>query len=93
MSNIAVTQSLLKVFPIYKIDFSDKKEKAKHDRLAKLADEMLKLNKELQKLDPMLDEAEYREVKEKIEKTDREIDERVFELYGLGEEEIGVVKK
>ncbi|MCK5122579.1 MAG: N-6 DNA methylase [Candidatus Pacebacteria bacterium] len=93
MSNIAVTQSLLKVFPIYKIDFSDKKEKAKHDKLVKLADEMLKLNKELQKFDPMLDEVEYKEIKEKIEKTDREIDGRVFELYGLGEEEIGIIEK
>ena len=49
----------------------------------KLADEMLKLNKELKKLDLMLDEVEYREVKEKIEK----IDKRVFELYGVEEEE------
>ncbi len=74
--------------PIYKIDFSDKKEKAKHDKLAKLADEMLKLNKELQKLNPMLDEMEYKEMKEKIERTDGEIDEMVFGLYGLSEEEI-----
>ena len=39
----------------------------------------------------MLDEAEYKVIKEKIEKTDREIDERVYELYGLGEEEIGII--
>ena len=32
------------------------------------------------------------QAKEKIEKTDKNIDERVFELYGLGEEEIGIVK-
>ena len=34
----------------------------------------------------MLDEVECREIKEKIEKTDGEIDKRVFELYGVGEE-------
>ena len=79
--------------PIYKIDFSDKKEKAKHDKLVKLADKMLKLNKELQKLDSMLDEKEYKETKEKIERTDEEIDERVFELYGLGKEEIEIIEK
>lgn len=78
--------------PIYKIDFSIKKEKAKHDKLVKLADEMLKLNKELQKLDPMLDEVEYKGVKGEIEKVDGEIDERVFELYGLGEEERKIIK-
>ena len=84
--------SFIKKLPIYKIDFSDKKEKAKHDRLVKLADEMLKLNKELQKLDPILDDEEYKEIKEKIDKTDGEIDERVFELYGLGEGEVGIVE-
>ena len=78
--------------PIYKIDFSDQKEKAKHDKLVKLADEMLKLNKELQKLDLMLDEAEYKEIKGNIEKTDGEIDERVFELYRVGEEEIKIIE-
>ena len=46
----------------------------------------------MQKLDPMLDEVEYKEIKEKIERTDGEIDERVFELYELGEEEIGIVE-
>ena len=46
----------------------------------------------MQKLDPMLDEAEYKEVKEKIEKTDGEIDERVFDLYGLGEDEIRIIE-
>ena len=40
----------------------------------------------------MLDEVEYKEVKEKIEKIDGEIDERVFELYGVGEEEIGIIE-
>jgi len=40
----------------------------------------------------MLDEVEYREIKEKIERTDGEIDERVFELYGLGKGEIEIIK-
>ena len=30
----------LEKLPIYKIDFSDRKEKAKHDKLVKLADEI-----------------------------------------------------
>ena len=54
---------------------------------------MLKLNKDLQKLDSMLDEKEYKEIKEEIEKTDKEIDERVFGLYNLTKEEIKIVEK
>lgn len=83
----------LEKIPIPKIDFSNKKEKAKHDELAKLADKMLKLNKELQKLDPILDEDEYKELKSKIDKIDKEIDERVYKLYGLTPEEIKVVEQ
>ncbi|MBU4141571.1 N-6 DNA methylase [Patescibacteria group bacterium] len=77
--------------PIYKINFANKQEKAKHDKLVKLADKMLKLNKELQKLDLIMDDKEYKEIKEEIEMTDGEIDNKVFELYGLTTEERGVV--
>jgi len=62
------------------------------DKISGLADKMLKLNKEIQKLDPIMDEEEYNEIKEEIEKVDREIDERVFELYGLTEEEIKIIE-
>lgn len=55
------------------------------DKISRLVDKMLRLNKELQKLDPIMDDKEYKEIKEDIEKTDRETDERVFELYGLGD--------
>ncbi|MEM3715382.1 MAG: N-6 DNA methylase, partial [Nitrososphaeria archaeon] len=37
----------LEQLPIYKIDFSNKKEKEKHDELSQLADKMLSLNKQL----------------------------------------------
>lgn len=39
-----------------------------------------------------MDEKEYNEIKEEIEKTDKEIDKKVYELYGLTEEEIRVVE-
>ena len=63
------------------------------EKVENLADKMLKLNKDLQKLDSMLDEKEYKEIKEEIEKIDKEIDERVFKLYNLTEEEISIIKK
>ena len=47
----------------------------------------------MQKLDPIMDEKEYNEVKEEIEKTDKEIDQKVYELYGLTEEEIAIIEK
>ena len=50
------------------------------------------LNKELQKLDPILDEEEYKELKSEIDKTDKEIDSEVYKLYGLTEEEINIVE-
>lgn len=81
---VQIKTEFLEVLPIYKIDFSNKKEKAQHDELVKLADKMLKLNKDLQKLDAIMDEKEYKEKKKEIEVVDGEIDERVFELYGVG---------
>lgn len=89
-SNIAITQSLLKIFPIPKIDFSNKKEKLRHDELVKLADKMLKLNKELQKTTEKSDK--WYKIKKEIEKTDKIIDQKVYELYGLTKEEIKVVE-
>jgi len=91
-SNIAITQSFLKDFPIYKIDFSNKKDKAKHDELVNLAYKMLDLNKELQKLDPILDREECEAKKKEIEKTDQEIDQKVYQLYGLTDEEINIIE-
>jgi methylase of polypeptide subunit release factors len=76
--------------PIYKIDFSNKKEKAKHDESVELADKILDLNKQLQSIPEHSNK--WDSVKKEIEKTDREIDERVYELYGLGEEEKKVVE-
>ena len=32
-------------------------------------------------------------IEEEIEKTDNQIDQKVYELYGLTEEEIGIVEK
>ncbi len=36
---------------------------------------------------------EYKRIKDEIEKIDGEINERVFEIYGLTKKEIKVVKK
>ena len=41
----------------------------------------------------MLDKVEHEEIKEKIEKTDGIINEAVFGLYGIHEEEIKMIKE
>ncbi len=67
-----------------------KKEQIK---LAKLVDKITKQSKDLQKLDPILDDKEYNKIKKEIDETDKDIDGKVYGLYGLGEREIEVVEK
>ncbi|KKR91885.1 MAG: hypothetical protein UU95_C0008G0005 [Parcubacteria group bacterium GW2011_GWC2_42_12] len=62
-------------------------------KVVKKVNEVIDLNQKLQKLDPIMDDKEYNEVKEEIEKTDKEIDQKVYELYGLTEEEIAIIEK
>ncbi len=80
----------LEKIPIYKIDFSNKAEKQKHDGLAKLAEKMIKLQKQLQTIPENSDK--WNSIRAEIEKTDKEIDRKVYELYGLTEEEIKIVE-
>ena len=89
---VQIKTEFLEKISIPKIDFFDKREKAKHDELIKLADKMLVKNKELQKLDPIMDDKEYNELKEEIEITDKKIDQKIYELYGLTEEEIKTIE-
>ncbi len=76
--------------PICTIDFSDPEDVARHDKMVKLVENMLDLNKRL---------AEAKTGHEKtllsrqIEATDKQIDALVYELYGLSEEEIAIVEE
>ncbi len=63
----------------------------KQDEIIKLAKEIIKLNKQLQSATPNSDK--WGNLKKEIEKTDKEIDEKVYELYGLTEEEIRIIEK
>jgi hypothetical protein len=82
--------SFIKKLPIYKIDFSNKNERGRHDELVKLADKMLKLNKGLQKTTEKSDK--WYKIKKEIEKTDKIIDQKVYKLYGLTPEDIKIVE-
>ena len=64
--------------------------KKQQKELSELAKKMIKLNKQLQFISENSDK--WNSVKKEIEKVDAEIDERVFGLYGLGEEERKIIE-
>jgi type I restriction-modification system DNA methylase subunit len=82
--------SYLGQLPIRKIDFSNPEEKQMHDDLVALVDKMLDLNKQLQKATPNTDR--WYALKSEIEKTDKTIDQKVYELYGLTPAEIKLIE-
>jgi hypothetical protein len=69
--------------PIRIIDFDNPKEKVLHDDLVKLVNVMLDLRRREQKAEGH----ELDQFKRQIEKTGHEINERVYELYGITEKE------
>jgi hypothetical protein len=77
--------------PIRRIDFADPAEKSAHDEIVKLVEEMLALQKQHQQAEAALEDARH-PLQRRIEALDREIDQRVYALYGLTEEEIKIVE-
>jgi len=78
--------------PIRRIDFGNPAEKKMHDDSVALVDKILELNK---RLAPIRNTPcnERDELHREIEQTDKEIDNLVYELYGLTEEERRIVQK
>ena len=87
-----VQNSELAVLPIHRIDFVDPSEKATHDAIVALVERMLALQKERQSVRPEDDFDRARALDNRITEVDAEIDRRVYELYGLTEEEIRIVE-
>ena len=82
------TQYLMEI-PIRTINFSDPADKVRHDKMVALVERMLALHK--QKVDVKTDHEKIL-IERQIEATDTQIDALVYELYGLTEEEIGIVE-
>jgi hypothetical protein len=87
---LSANRQFLSQLPIRTIEFINPTEKANHAQMVILVERMLDLHKQL---------AEAKEPQTKtvlqrqIEATDRQIDQLVYELYGLTDEEIKIVEK
>jgi len=81
---------IFKDFPIHTIDFSDPIDKSRHDIMVTLVEHMLELHERLAK--PTA-ESERTSLQQQIDETDRQIDNLVYALYGLTEEEIAIVEE
>ena len=87
----AVSTENLDTLPIHNIDFSNNLEKKIHDEIVMKVDEMLSLNFALQEIgDKQTDATEL--IRNKIRKTDAEIDDLVYRIYGLNEEEKKIIE-
>ena len=88
---VNISARFLRNLPIRRIDFSNPAEKKIHDDLVALVSKMLELNK---RLGPIRNTYcnERDELLREIERTDKEIDNLVYELYGLTEEERQIIE-
>ncbi|MFQ6084335.1 MAG: hypothetical protein ACE5WD_13390 [Candidatus Aminicenantia bacterium] len=64
--------------------------KAMHDKMAELVDKMLELNK---KKHSLLLSHERERIEREIKITDEKIDELVYKLYGITEEERKIIER
>ncbi|MEK8021218.1 MAG: TaqI-like C-terminal specificity domain-containing protein, partial [Candidatus Parabeggiatoa sp.] len=76
--------------PIRTIDFNNPTDKANHDKIVQLVEQMLALDKQI-----AAEKAPQTKtlLKRRIDATDKQIDEWVYQLYGLTAEEIDIVEK
>ena len=79
--------------PIRPINFSDPSDKARHDKMVELVGRMLEMNKQKHsgKLAPSQVERVDREIAA-TNATNAEIDNLVYELYSITDEERGVIE-
>ena len=75
--------------PIRVIDRKDKHDRARHDKLVALVEQMLKLHRDLAAAKTAHDKTL---LERQIAATDKQIDRLAYELYGLTDEEIAVVE-
>jgi hypothetical protein len=83
-----IYQDVIKI-PIMCVNFTKSKDKTMHDQIIKFVDKMMELNKQLVEAKSV---AQKEIIQRQINSTDKEIDQLVYELYGLTKEEIKIVE-
>ncbi|TET41604.1 MAG: hypothetical protein E3J60_04180 [Dehalococcoidia bacterium] len=78
-------------FPLPPLDFGNPAHKTIHDDIANLADKMIEFNK---KLMPIINiySNERDEIIHELTNMDKEIDKKIYNLYGLSEAEIRIIQ-
>jgi hypothetical protein len=96
-SNIAQRDDFPKIvlketrsLPIRPINFSDPMDKAHHDKMVALVEQMMTLHKQLSFAKTPDDKTR---IQRQIDATDHQIDRLVYELYGLTEKEIQIIEE
>ncbi len=79
----------LEKLPIRTLDFNNPSEKAIHDKLVSFVDRMRELHKKKAALPPS---AEREKIEREIAVTDEKIDETVYGLYGMTDEDRNIVQ-
>jgi len=87
---LEINCNVLERTPIRTIDFSDRSDKIKHDKMVQLVDQILELHNKLPKGKT---EHEKTLLQRQIDATDYQIDQLVYDLYGLTKEEIAIVEE
>jgi type I restriction-modification system DNA methylase subunit len=86
----SANRQFLSQLPVRIIDFRDPADKTRHDKMVALVDRMLEMNrkKNSRKRAP----SELDRLEREIASTDREIDELVYELYAITDEERRIIE-
>ena len=85
----AANKQYIEQLPVRPINFSNPADKAKHDKMVTLVEQMLDLHKRLAATKNPNDRTR---IGSQIDATDREIDRLVYDLYGLTDDEIAIVE-
>jgi hypothetical protein len=85
-----MNQSYLEKIPIPQIDMSKKIDKDLYESIISHVEQILKIKKSISESKTESDKKTYQQ---KADLLDRQIDGLVYELYGLTEEEIGIVEE
>ena len=79
----------LEGFPVRTINFSDKTDKARHDKVVSLVEQMMQAKQQLASARTDRVKSFY---ENKCAALDRQIDRLVYELYSLTDEEIAIIE-